>query len=82
MAGIVSEGLITATCGALVGVGVGLLLGVIFMNAFLPGGRIEVDGSTIGLTIGLVYLAVLVVTIPPALRAARLPAIEALRLED
>jgi putative ABC transport system permease protein len=82
LAGIVSEGLITATCGAFVGIGVGLLIGIIFMNAFLPGGRIEVDGSTMGLTVVLVYLAVLVVTIPPALRAARLPAIEALRLED
>jgi len=28
------------------------------------------------------YLAVLAVTIPPAIRAARLPAVEALRLED
>jgi ABC-type lipoprotein release transport system permease subunit len=34
------------------------------------------------LIIGLLYAAVLAVTIPPALRAARLPAIEALRLED
>ena len=82
LAGIVSEGLITATCGALVGIGVGLVVGLIFMNAFLPGGSIEIDGSSMALTIVLVYLAVLAVTIPPALRAAHLPAVEALRLED
>jgi putative ABC transport system permease protein len=82
LAGIVSEGLITATCGALVGIGVGLLVGVIFMNAFLAGGSIAIDGSSMTLTVVLVYLAVLVVTIPPALRAARLPAVEALRMED
>jgi putative ABC transport system permease protein len=82
LAGIVSEGLITATCGALVGIGVGLLIGAIFMNAFLPGGTIAIDGSAMSLTIVLVYLAILAVTIPPALRAARLRAAEALRLED
>ena len=45
-------------------------------------GRIEVDASTLALIVGLIYLSVLAVTIPPALRAARLPAVEALRLED
>jgi ABC-type lipoprotein release transport system permease subunit len=52
------------------------------MNAFLAGGTIQIDGSSMALTVVLVYLAVLAVTIPPALRAARLPAVEALRLED
>jgi ABC-type lipoprotein release transport system permease subunit len=65
-----------------VGIGVGLLIGFIFMNSFLPGGTIEIDRSSMALTVVLVYLAVLAVTIPPALRAARLPAVEALRLED
>jgi putative ABC transport system permease protein len=83
LAGIVSEGLITATCGTLVGIGVGVLMGVIFMGVFLPNAHIiEVDASTLGLIVGLIYLTVLAVTIPPALRAARLPAVEALRLED
>ena len=82
LAGIVSEGLITATCGALVGIGVGLLMGVIFLNAAYAARSIQVDGSSLALTVVLVYLAVLAVTIPPALRAARLPAVEALRLED
>jgi putative ABC transport system permease protein len=83
LAGIVSESLITATCGAVVGIGVGILVGFIFMNAYLPeGGRLVIDGSSLAVIVGLIYLSVLVVTIPPALRAARLPAVEALRLED
>jgi len=81
LAGIVSEGLITATCGAVVGIGVGFLIAVVVMNVFAPGARIEVD-SSLTLIVGLIYLSVLAVTIPPALRAARLPAVEALRLED
>ena len=81
LAGIVSEGLITATCGALVGIGIGLVMGLISLHAFLGGGSLAIDGSSLALTVGLVYLAVLVVTIPPALRAARLPAVEALRVE-
>ncbi|MGN6359935.1 MAG: FtsX-like permease family protein, partial [Thermomicrobiales bacterium] len=81
LAGIVSEGLITTTCGALVGIGVGLLISAVVMNAFRPGARIEIDAS-LGLIVALIYLSVLAVTIPPALRAARLPAVEALRLED
>jgi hypothetical protein len=82
LAGIVSEGLITATCGAAVGIGVGVLMGAIFMGVYLPLGRIEVDASTLALIVGLIYLSVLAVTIPPALRAARLSAVEALRVED
>jgi putative ABC transport system permease protein len=81
LAGIVSEGLITATCGALVGIGVGALIGVIFYNTLLPGASLVFDGSSLALTVGLVYVSVLAVTIPPALRAARLPVVEALRVE-
>ena len=82
LAGIVAEALITTTIGALVGVAVGLMLGVIFSNATYPGARIEVEGSWLAVIIGMVFLAVLAVTIPSALRAARLPAAEALRVED
>ncbi len=81
LAGIVSEGLITATCGALVGIGVGGLIGVIFYKVLLPGAGLVIDASSLALTVGLVYLSVLAVTIPSALRAARLPAVEALRVE-
>lgn len=82
LAGIVSEALITATCGALVGIGVGVPISIVMTNGYLPGSRLEVDGPSLALVIGLLYVAVLAVTIPPALRAARLPAVEALRMED
>ena len=82
LAGIVSEALITATCGALVGIGVGVPISVVMINGYLPGARLEIDAASLALIVGLLYLAVLAVTIPPALRAARLPAVEALRLED
>jgi len=82
LAGMISESLITATCGALVGIGVGVPISAVMTSKYLPGARLEVDGSSLALIVGLLYLAVLAVTIPPALRAARLPAVEALRLED
>jgi len=82
LVGIVSEALITATCGALVGIGVGALIGVTFYKVLLPSAAVVIDSSSLALTVGLVFLAVLVVTIPPALRAARLPVVEALRVED
>ena len=81
LAGMVSEALITATCGALVGIGVGLPISAVMINGYLPGARLEIDASSLALIVGLIYFAVLAVTIPPALRAARLPAIEALRHE-
>jgi putative ABC transport system permease protein len=81
LVGIVSEGLITATCGALVGIGVGALIGVSFYSVLLPGAPLMIDGSSLAFTVGLIYVAVLAVTIPSAFRAARLRPIEALRLE-
>jgi putative ABC transport system permease protein len=82
LVGMLSEALITATCGALVGIGVGVPIGIVMIKAYLPGARFEIDGSSLTLVVGLLFLAVLAVTIPPALRAARLPPVEALRLED
>jgi ABC-type antimicrobial peptide transport system permease subunit len=79
---MVSEALITATCGALVGIGVGVPTSVVMIKGYLPGARLEIDSASLVLIVGLLYLAVLAVTIVPALRAARLPAVEALRLED
>jgi hypothetical protein len=82
LAGIVSEALITATSGALVGIAVGLLISVIVRNVTIPTAKLKIDSASLAVTVGLIYLAVLVVTIPPALRAARLPVVEALRVED
>jgi putative ABC transport system permease protein len=82
LAGMLSEALITATCGALVGIGVGVPISVVMTNGYLPGSRLEIDGSSLALIVAALFLAVLAVTTLPALRAARLPAVEALRLED
>jgi putative ABC transport system permease protein len=82
LAGIVSEGLITATCGMLVGIGVGVLMSGVLIKVFFPGARLLIDVSSLALIVGLIFAAVLAVTIPPALRAARLPVVEALRVED
>ena len=82
LAGIVSEGLITATCGMLVGIGVGVLISGVLIKVFSPGARLLIDVSSLALIVGLIFMAVLAVTIPSALRAARLPVVEALRVED
>lgn len=82
LTGMVCEALITATCGALVGIGVGVPVSIVMITGYLPGARLEIDSASLALIVGLLYLAVLAVTIVPALRAARLPAVEALRLGD
>ncbi|TMD74637.1 MAG: FtsX-like permease family protein [Chloroflexi bacterium] len=82
LAGMVTEAVITATCGALVGIGVGVPISAVLAHGYLPGAPLEVDYLSLALIIGVLYLAVLAVTIVPALRAAGLPAVEALRLED
>jgi putative ABC transport system permease protein len=82
LAGMVSEALITATCGALVGIVVGVAISTVMSNGYQPGARLVVDGSSLALIVGLLFVAVLAVTVAPALRAARLPAVEALRLGD
>lgn len=82
LAGIIAEAVIITTSGALVGFVVGLALGFEFRNATLPLAPLEMDGTTLAVIVGIVYLAVLAVTIVPAMRAARLPAAVALRLED
>ena len=82
LTGMVLEALITATSGALVGIAVGVPISIVMLNGYLPGSRLAIDGFSLALIVGLLFLAVLAVTIPPAIRAARLPAVEALRVED
>jgi putative ABC transport system permease protein len=82
LAGMVSEALITAICGALVGIGVGVPISAVMIDGYLPGAKLVIDAPSLALIVGVLFLTVLAVTIPPALRAARLPAVEALRLED
>jgi putative ABC transport system permease protein len=82
LAGMVGEVFTTATVGATVGIAVGLVMGFLINRATANVADFRIDGSFLGLTVALMYATVLAVTFAPALRAARLPAVEALRVED
>lgn len=78
--GIMLETVLTATAGLAVGLGAAYGIG----SATIVGGMINVsfvpDAWTLWSAIGLVYAAVLLVTLLPAIRAARLRPAEALRV--
>jgi ABC-type antimicrobial peptide transport system permease subunit len=82
LTGLLVETMVTATTGALVGIGAGLLMGLIVVRALVGGANIRVDTAFLAWAVGLMYLAALAVTIGPVLRAARLPIVAALRVED
>jgi putative ABC transport system permease protein len=78
LAGLLAETVAVATAGLAVGVAAAYALGGPF-NQALAGAGFSLDPGSIALTVGLVYLAVLLVTFLPALRAARLQPADALR---
>jgi putative ABC transport system permease protein len=82
LAGILVEVLLTATSGAVIGVGVGLLMGLLLLRSIVGTATVQLDGSPLAWTLGLMYVAVLALTLGPALRAARLAPSEALRVVD
>jgi putative ABC transport system permease protein len=82
LAGMLVEVLLTATIGAAVGIGVGLQMGIILTSPIFGAANFRVDGTFLALTLALMYATALAVTFVPALRAARLSAVEALRVED
>jgi putative ABC transport system permease protein len=77
--GILLETILTATAGLAVGLGAAYAIG----SSTLVGGLIHAsfvpDAGTLWSAIGVVYAAVLLVTVLPAIRAARLRPAEALR---
>lgn len=78
LSGIVLETLITTTAGVVVGLAAAYLIGTATLveghvSGFAP------DPETLWTAIALVYAAVLIITILPAIRAARLRPAEALR---
>ena len=79
LVGLLAETAAVATAGLLVGLTVAYALGATF-NAALAGAGFSPDLGGVALTMGLVYVAVLMVTLVPALRAARLRPAEALRV--
>jgi putative ABC transport system permease protein len=82
LAGLLVEVLLTATSGAVIGIGVGLLMGLLLLRSIVGSASVQIDGSPLAWTLGLMYVAVLAVTLGPALRAARLAPSEALRVVD
>jgi len=82
LTGMVLEALITAISGVLVGIAVGVPIAIVMLNGYQPGSHLVIDGLSLALIVGLLLGTVLAVTIPPAIQAARLPVVEALRVED
>jgi len=79
LAGMLIETALIATVGLVVGVAVALGLGGPLLTSLSPKSQFILDYVDILLTVGLVYAAVLLVTLLPAVRAARLRPAEALR---
>jgi putative ABC transport system permease protein len=79
LAGMLIETALIATAGLVVGLAVALGLGGPLVTSLSPKSQFILDYGDLLLTVGLVYAAVVLVTVLPALRAARLRPAEALR---
>ncbi|MEX2557382.1 MAG: FtsX-like permease family protein [Actinomycetota bacterium] len=82
MAGLMTESAVTATIGVFVGMVVGLTMGYLFYRQQDSKPGFGVDWASIGGILGIVYVAVLLVTLGPAWRASRLPPAEAVRYSE
>ena len=78
--GLVIETIVSATIGALTGVVAGLLIGYFLIDRAAPGQHFGVDLARLGVALAIVYGTVLIVTVPLASRAARMPPAEAIRI--
>ncbi|MEX0991861.1 MAG: FtsX-like permease family protein [Actinomycetota bacterium] len=82
MSGLLVEAGMTTTLGVAVGVITGLIMGWIFFTSFFETSVFGIDRENLFGAIALVYAAVVVVTVPPAWRASRLPPAEAVRYTE
>jgi putative ABC transport system permease protein len=82
LAGMLTETAVVTTAGLAVGLTVGYALtyATLSTGPSAPGTQFSPDLSSLALTIALVYAAVLLATLVPAFRAARLRPAEALRV--
>lgn len=82
LAGMLTETAVVTTAGLAVGLTVGYALtyATLSIGPSAPGTQFSPDLSSLALTIALVYAAVLLATLVPAFRAARLRPAEALRV--
>lgn len=82
MIGLMTEATVTATIGALTGAAVGITMGYLFYIQGDSEGDFGISWASLGGVLGLVYIAVLLVTLGPAWRASRLPPAEAVRYTE
>jgi putative ABC transport system permease protein len=79
LVGLLAETAALATAGLVVGLMVAFVLGGAWITRLANGAQFQPDWGTAALTVALVYAAVLLVTLLPALQASRLRPAEALR---
>jgi hypothetical protein len=82
MAGLMTEALLTASIGVVVGVAAGTVMGYLFLLQFAEGNPFGLDGPSMFTALGLVYGSVVLVTLWPAWRASRLSPAEAVRYSE
>jgi putative ABC transport system permease protein len=82
MAGLMTEAVLTASIGVVVGVAAGTVMGYLFLLQFAEGNPFGLDGPSMFTALGLVYGSVILVTLWPAWRASRLPPAEAVRYSE
>jgi putative ABC transport system permease protein len=83
VAGVVTEAIVTTTCAALIGTVTGMAAGYLYLkDTTTVASRFGLDVSSLAGTLALIYVAVLLATVAPALAAARTPPAQALRLQD
>jgi putative ABC transport system permease protein len=82
IAGVVTEATLTTTCGVVVGTATGLATGYLYLNGAIAATPFGFDVVSLAGTLGLMYAAVLLATVGPALAAARTPPAQALRLQE
>jgi ABC-type antimicrobial peptide transport system permease subunit len=82
LTGLMAEAAVTATIGAVVGITVGVIMGYVFYRQQDSQPGFGIDFASIGGVLGLIYVAVLLVTLGPAWRASRLPPAEAVRYTE
>jgi len=76
---LLTESAVTATIGTGVGIAAGVTMGYLFYRQGDSHPGFGIDLASIGGVLGLIYLAVLLVTLGPAWRASRLPPADAVR---
>src|SRR5438093_8849310 len=82
LSGLMAEAAVTATIGAVVGIVVGVMMGYVFYRQQDSQPGFGIDFASLGGVLGLIYIAVLLVTLGPAWRASRLPPAEAVRYTE